>query len=186
MPHEKQSFLYFGFGAVVYPYAKIVNPGNVFIDDHAMISDFTFINAHKYIKFGKYAHLGPYSMIAGGGNVHIGDLSSLSGSCKVISGTDDIFGPNLISPAVPREHRNMLSKKVEIGDLCFIGSNAIIYPGVTIGEGAVVCPGTMVREDLMAWHIYDGAACECQGQRRFKDEIKRKAKELLEQIEPEA
>jgi len=45
---------------------------------------------------------------------------------------------------------------VHIGSKVWIGLNAIILKGVTIGEGAIVAPGSVVTRDVPAWTLVGG------------------------------
>lgn len=45
---------------------------------------------------------------------------------------------------------------VNIHDNVFIFSNALIMPGVTIGEGAIVLSGSVVTKDVESWTIVGG------------------------------
>ena len=45
---------------------------------------------------------------------------------------------------------------MHIKDKAWIGSNATILPGVTIGEGAIVAAGAVVTKDVMAKTIVGG------------------------------
>ncbi len=45
---------------------------------------------------------------------------------------------------------------VIIEDNVFVFSNALIMPGVTIGEGAIVLAGSVVTKDVEAWTIVGG------------------------------
>ena len=45
---------------------------------------------------------------------------------------------------------------VSIEDNVFIFSNALIMPGITIGEGAIVLAGSVVTEDVEPWTIVGG------------------------------
>ena len=45
---------------------------------------------------------------------------------------------------------------VTIKDNVFIFSNALIMPGVTIGEGAIVLAGSVVTKDIEPWTIVGG------------------------------
>jgi acetyltransferase-like isoleucine patch superfamily enzyme len=45
---------------------------------------------------------------------------------------------------------------VKIGNKVWIGANAMILKGVTIGEGAVVGAGAVVTKDVPAWTIVGG------------------------------
>jgi len=47
-------------------------------------------------------------------------------------------------------------KPVTIGDNVWIGQRGIVYPGVTIGEGAVVCAGSVVMTDVLPNTIVAG------------------------------
>ncbi len=178
-PNIEDKCLYFGLGARVYGSSRIVDLGHLFLDDFAAIDDFTFLMATGGIHIGKYVHFCPYSMVSGGGSLTVGDFSEISYGAKIITGTDDIFGPYLFTPSVPPNFRKVHRLPVDIGALCFIGANAIVYPGVKIGQGVVVEPGTIVKTSLAAWHVYEGASCKCVGIRKGKDEILNKMKEAL-------
>lgn len=175
----KEDYLYFGKESRVYPLAKIINPEYIFLDDYSIISDYCFIYAGKYIRIGKYSNLSPYSLITGGGEVYIGNFVEISFSVKIISGTDDIFGKSLFTPSVPANFRNIKRLNVEIGDYVFIGANSIVYPGVKIGEGVIINPGTIVKNNLRSWNIYEGPECKLIGKRKFKKDIVEKAEKLL-------
>lgn len=50
----------------------------------------------------------------------------------------------------PREHRAgpIVKKPVVIGDGALLGARSIILPGVTVGVGAVINPGSVVNKDV--------------------------------------
>ena len=48
------------------------------------------------------------------------------------------------------------SRPILIGDGVWIGARAVILPGVTIGEGAVVAAGAVVNKDIPANTLYGG------------------------------
>jgi len=48
------------------------------------------------------------------------------------------------------------SAKVTICDKAWIGFNAIILKGVTVGEGAIVASGSVVSKDVPSWTIVGG------------------------------
>jgi maltose O-acetyltransferase len=45
---------------------------------------------------------------------------------------------------------------IAVGDGCWVGSRATILPGVTIGDGAVVAAGALVRRDCEPDTLYAG------------------------------
>lgn len=156
-----------------------MDPARLFLDDFAIIDDFAFLMATGGIHIGKYAHFCPYSMLSGGGSLRVGDFSEIFYGAKIITGSDEIFGPFLFTPSVPQELRKVTRSSVDIGDLCFIGANAVIYPGVRIGEGAIVTPGTIVKSNLAPWRVYEGSDCKSVGIRKGKEELLLKKKEAL-------
>lgn len=174
--------LYKSNSSIIYESAKIINCKNLFLDDYSIISDFCFILASKIIKIGKYSNLAPYSLITGGGEVFIGNFVDISYSVKIICGTDDIYGEYLFTSGVPKIYRNTKRSSIEIGSYSFIGANSIVFPGVKIGEGVIVNPNTIVKENLKPWCVYDGTDCKLVGKRKFKKEIIAKGEELLKSI----
>lgn len=54
------------------------------------------------------------------------------------------------------DYCRMLIKKTSIGKNCFIGANAIILPGVTIGDHVIVGAGSVVTEDVKSNCIVAG------------------------------
>ncbi len=47
-------------------------------------------------------------------------------------------------------------KKIHLKKGCLIGMETMIFPGVTIGEGAIVGAGSLVTKDIPAWTIASG------------------------------
>lgn len=71
------------------------------------------------------------------------------------------IGPkvNLITtnhPLEPSQRKSTYSKPILIRKLAWIGANATIMPGVTIGENAIVAAGAVVTKDVPANTIVAG------------------------------
>lgn len=58
---------------------------------------------------------------------------------------------------------------VNIGAYSWICSRAIILPGITIGEGAIVASGAVVTKDVPPYTIVGGIPAKIIGQREKKD-----------------
>lgn len=72
--------------------------------------------------------------------IHIGD------ECYVA------FGASVLSHDMCRA----LRADTKIGDRCFIGAQAIILPGVTVGAGSIVAAGAVVTRDVPSGSIVAG------------------------------
>lgn len=163
---ENLRLLFKGKEAQIYPTARIVQPQNLLLDDYAVISDFCFVLAGTYTKIGKYSRLAPYAMITGGGEAYIHDYVDISYGAKILTGSDDIYGGYLSLPKVPAEQRKITRGRIEIHSYAYIGINTIIYPGVTIAEGAMTEPNTIVKSNLEPWIVYGGEECKKIGIRK--------------------
>jgi len=65
----------------------------------------------------------------------MGDFSGLSAGCRIVTGSDDFLGGGLTNPTVPVEYTNVKKSFVCIERHAILGTNVVILPGVTIGEG---------------------------------------------------
>jgi len=101
------------------------------------------------------------------GNLRIGRNSTVNYDCVLDArGAEIIIGDNVnIASEVmiwTQEHdpdsptHQTISKPVVIGDYAWIASRAIILPGVTIGEGAVIAAGAVVTKDVSPYAIVGG------------------------------
>jgi len=48
------------------------------------------------------------------------------------------------------------SKKITVGDGCWIGANSVIMPGVHIGSGVVIGAGSVVNKNCLDNSVYAG------------------------------
>lgn len=171
-----------GANVKIHPWVKIVQKDDNFsVGDYSQIDDFVFINAGKRCTLGRFVHICSFVSIIGGGEFRLDDFAGLSAGCRVITGTDDYQGPYLSNPTVPRAFTNYTVSHVTIGQHAIIGTNVVIFPGVTIGEGAAVSACTSVRRDLPAWGVYAGEPLRKIGE-RDREAILEKKRLFLEQL----
>jgi len=156
-----------GKNVTIHPLAKIVNPHMVEIDDYSQIDDFTFINGGDGIKIGKFVHIASFCSIIGKGKLVMEDFSGLSAGCRIITWSEDFSGVALTNPCIPTEFRILSSGVVKLCKHALLGTNTIVHPNVTIGEGATTGSNTLVTKDLEPWGIYIGLPA-----RKLKDRKK--------------
>jgi galactoside O-acetyltransferase len=168
--------------AKIFPWAKLIDDGDVLtIGDHAQIDDFVFLNAGRRCVIGRFVHLASFVSVVGGGEFVIEDFAGLSAGCRVITGTDDYSGPFLTNPTVPRDLANYRISHVHVGRHVIVGTNAILYPGVTLPEGVAIGAGCHVRTRLVPWGVYGGDPLRKIGERN-EAAIKEKARLALERL----
>jgi acetyltransferase-like isoleucine patch superfamily enzyme len=66
---------------------------------------------------------------------------------------------------VPPEQQEIIVGKIVLERDVFLASNAIIYPNVTIGEGAMIGAGSLVNHDIEPWTINIGNPTRVVGKR---------------------
>ena len=152
------------------------------IGDYSQIDDFVFLNCGVRTTLGRFVHIASFCSIVGGGEFEMGDFSGLSAGCRIITGSDDFAGGALTNPTIPPEFTNVKRSSVNIGRHAIIGTNAIVFPGVTIPEGAAVGAGCVVRHSLEPWTIYAGVDCRRMRARRA-DKILAMEVDLLSRLE---
>lgn len=156
----------------IFEHAKIIKPEVIEIGDHSEIDDFTFIYGGKGIKIGRYVHISRFFSIIGGGELYLGDYTVLADGVRILTGTDSYYGGARMSTCLPIEQRNLKLSFVRIEKDAFIGTNAIVHPGVTIGEGAIIGSNSLVLKDVEPWTINVGSPCKVIKKRpkvKFKD-----------------
>jgi acetyltransferase-like isoleucine patch superfamily enzyme len=63
---------------------------------------------------------------------------------------------------------NVETKKVTIGNNVWIGSNAIILPGVSIGDNSIIAAGAVVTKDVPSNKVYGGVPAKQMRELNYK------------------
>ena len=102
-----------------------------------------------------------------GKNIHIGRHVFINMGCKfqdqggIFIGDGALIGHNVVLATLnhamePERRGDMLPAPIHIGKRVWIGANAAVLPGVTIGDGAVVAAGAVVTKDVPANAVVGG------------------------------
>lgn len=92
------------------------------------------------IKIGNHTRIGPKSTLGGYGSINIGSHVVVSKNVLIESA-----GLNFRNQEVPYKHK---AQPIIIEDKVWIGANAIILGGVTIGEGCIIGAGAVVSKNI--------------------------------------
>ena len=154
-----------GRGCLIEAGANISGPENVYLDEFVLIDQYAQLVAPEgYIRIGRRCHIAQFSIILGHGCVEIGDYAAVGGT--ILSASDwPRNGKRVSGPMVPVSHRNLLKKKVVIGKDALIGRGSVIFPGVTVGEGAIVAVNSVVISDIKPWTVVMGSPAKVIGKR---------------------
>jgi galactoside O-acetyltransferase len=159
-----------GEDVIIWAKARIITPESLSIGDSVIIDDFVFIG-HQEITLGSFIHIATHASLAGGGELIMEDFTGLSGGVRVYTGNEDYLGGCLTNPAVPAPYRVPVRSFVHIKKHAIVGANAVLLPGVTIGEGAVIGALSLVTRDCEPWTIYGGSPAKPIKERR-RDRIR--------------
>jgi len=163
---ESMGFKYLGRNVRISDRAAIHNLDQIEIGHNSRVDDFCVISGK--VKIGRNVHIAVFCNVAGGTEgVTFDDFSGLAYGCHVFSQSDDYSGRSLTNPTVPAEFKSETKKAIHIGRHCIVGTNSLIFPGVTLGEGCSVGALSMVTRSTDDWSVYSGVPA-----RKIKDRKK--------------
>ena len=171
-----------GIDVRISPLAHIVHPELVVTGDHVAIDPFVIVTTA--LELGSYVHIAPHCSIIGGAKSKLvmKDFSGFAAGCRIACASDDYKGEGLINPTIPIQYRTVVHTTVMLEKYATLGTNVVVHPGVTIGEGAVVGSCSLVTKDLEPWGIYVGIPAKKIGERR-KDKVMQYAEMLMQSSE---
>jgi len=175
----RPSLKYCGENVILYPLCKIVRAERLEIDDYSRIFDFAFVDAGAGTKIGKYSFITWQAVIEGNAKAFIGDRCFVGPGAKLLTSTYELNG-YYANEKLPEEVRMTQYGDIIIEDDAYIGANAIVMPGVKIGEGAVVGANSLVNHNLKPWGIYFGSPVKLIGMREKPTEERRKIVEAMD------
>lgn len=119
---------------------------------------------------GKHVHFG--------NEVYANFNLTLVDDTHIYVGDKTMFGPNVVvatagHPILPelREKAYQYNIPVHIGRNCWIGSGALIMPGVTIGDNTVIGAGSVVTKDIPSNVVAVGNPCRVMREINEHDRI---------------
>ncbi len=111
------------------------------------------------IEIGEDSIVGERVVLDGRANLKIGDHVDIATGAMIFNSQHDINDENF-SP---------IEKENVIEDYVFIGPNAIILPGITIGKGAVIAAGAVVTKNVPPFSVVGGVPAKEISQRKLTD-----------------
>jgi acetyltransferase-like isoleucine patch superfamily enzyme len=102
-----------------------------------------------------------------GKNIHLGKNVFINSGCHfqdqggIYIGDGTFIGHNVILATLnhdlnPNSRGDMWPKPIHLGKKVWIGSGAIVLPGVSIGDNSVIAAGSVVTKDVPENSVYGG------------------------------
>lgn len=101
-----------------------------------VLAPVTVVHSNK-VKIGKDVVVMPHSLMMASGTITIEDNVQIAAYAKLISNNHD-----------PYDRMVLTCKPIVLKRNCWIGAGALILPGVTIGENAIVGAGSVVTKEV--------------------------------------
>ena len=107
------------------------------------------------LKIGTNTHINRKCLIDARGGIKIKNKVSISFNVSLITGSHDCQSPDF----------EFVRQPILIEDYAWVGANAIILGGITIGKGAVIAAGSVVPKDVEPYSIVGGIPAKKIGER---------------------
>ena len=102
-----------------------------------------------------------------GKNIHLGKNVFINAGCKfqdqggIFIGDNVLIGHNVVMATLNhnedvKKRGNLIPAPINIGNDVWIGSNATILSGVSVGDGAIIAAGAVVTKDVKAKTVVGG------------------------------
>ncbi len=109
-----------------------------------------------------------------GKNIHVGKHVFINSGCRfqdqggITLGDGTLVGHNVVLATLnhgfePEDRPTLYPKPITIGKKVWIGANATILPGVTIGDNAIIAAGAVVTKDIPENAIAGGVPAKIIG-----------------------
>jgi virginiamycin A acetyltransferase len=176
-PNKDQKFPLENYNRLCFLKNIITNP-NIIVGDYTYYDDFEDVaNFEKNVKYhfdfiGDQLIIGKFCMIASDVTFIMNGANHLTQS--ISSYPFAIFGHDWTKAMDGKSYPN--KGNTIVGNDVWIGYNATILPGITIGDGAIIAANTSVSKDVPPYSIVGGNPSKII-KKRFSDE---KIETLLE------
>lgn len=110
------------------------------------------------IEIGDYSWVGDEATLYSLDKITIGNHVVISQQAYICTGTHDVSDPNFGLKTAP----------IKIGNGVWIAIGALIMPGVTVGEGAIIGGRAVLTKNAKPYGIYIGAPAKYSRNRKLK------------------
>lgn len=150
----------------IYQPVVITRPERVQIGARARIDSFVKIEGGESVVIGRFVHIASFAHLnIGGGALLIDDFAAVASGGKIISGSNQIDALSM-SACAPHDLQRVKKSRTIIHKYAVVLSNAVVLPGVTLHEGAVLAAGGVATRDIPPWEIWGGVPAKFMARRK--------------------
>ncbi|HVP13414.1 MAG TPA: acyltransferase [Phycisphaerae bacterium] len=154
-----------GADVTIHDLAKLIKEEVIQIGEGTQIDDFVLVYGGRGIVLGRFNHICSFVSIVGGGELITGDYVGMAAGCRIMTGAHRHENGTRMVSTVPLEQQDILVGQVVLEKDVFLGTNSVVLPNVTIGEGAMIGAGSVVNRDVEPWTINVGVPVRVIGER---------------------
>ena len=166
-PNRMKRIVWAAVNAFVFPLLgncarlRVLRWFGAIVDDSCLIYRSVKIFAPWNLSIGKFVCLSPHVELYNKDKVTIGDWVVISRDAFLCTASHDVSSCSMA----------LVTKPIVIESQAWIAAKAIVLPGVTIGEGAVVGCAAVVAKDVPPWSVAVGNPARVVGKRELKSGV---------------
>lgn len=143
---------------------------NFHMGDFSSIHMHTVFDCAKNLVIGRNTVINAKCRLDNRGGIVIGENVSISQEVLILTADHDVAAADFAGRSLP----------VHIEDYVWIGTRAVILPGVTIGKGALIAAGAVVTKDVIPYAVVAGVPAKLIKMRRTDLTYDTKYRRLLQ------
>lgn len=145
--------------ASIHSTSSVGGDGRVIIDNDVSIGFYSFLSVpkHSSLSIGHRSTIHSFALI--NGDISIGSDCLIGPRVTILSGSHIALTTDLIrlqDESHFKNHGQYPSQPVCIGNDCWLGANAVILPGVSLGTGCVVGANAVVTRSFPEYSVIAG------------------------------
>lgn len=150
---------------VIYEPVVKTKPDKIVIGPGSRIDSFVKLEGGNGLEIGRYVHIASFAHLGiGGGTLIIGDFAAVASGGKIISGSNQTDAITM-SACAPAHLQRVQGFVTELCAYSCVLSNAVVLPGVQLGEGAVLAAGGVATKNIPPWEIWGGVPARFMSKR---------------------
>ncbi len=133
---------------------EIVLGDDVFIDGKCSIGFAARFSERPFLHIGDHTKIAHNCSMSIGKGIRIGRYCLVASNVCMFDSGGHATDPELRMQGLPPADEQV--RPITLEDNVWIGRHALIFPGVTIGEGSIVCAGAVVMADVPPYTVVAG------------------------------